>query len=139
MTGVDISAKHIEMAQVSIPRATFIQADRTKLDFAENSFDGIVAFYAFFHLPREEQAARLLQISSWLRPGGMVVATFGVYAVAGDVDEDWLGTTMYWSSYSGETNRQLVEDAGLQILSAMEETTEEMGRPISFMWIVAQK
>ena len=139
ITGVDISAKHIEMARTNLPQATFIQADMTELTFAPDSFDSVVAFYSLFHLPREEQKMLLPQITSWLLPGGFFVATLGIHAMSASIEEDWLGTTMYWSSYDGETNRQLIQEAGLQIVQANEETAEEMGMPITFLWIIAQK
>jgi ubiquinone/menaquinone biosynthesis C-methylase UbiE len=139
VTGVDISEKHIEIARAKLPQATFIQADMTELTFAPDSFDGIVAFYSLFHLPREEQKILLPQITSWLRPGGFFVATLGIHAMSASIEEDWLGATMYWSSYDGATNRHLIQEVGLQIVQANEETAEEMGQPITFLWVIAQK
>jgi hypothetical protein len=56
-----------------------------------------------------------------------------------DYDEDFLGAPMYWSSFDSETNRRLVEEAGLHIISAREETAEEFGERVTFLWVVAQK
>lgn len=139
LTGVDISQKHIEMAQVAVPNATFIHADMTTLDFPAASFDGIVSFYALFHLPREEQAMMLQQIATWLRAGGLFIGTLGFKSNSGDIDDNWLGTTMYWSSYDGATNQRLVEEAGLEIVQANVETAVEFDKPITFLWIIAQK
>lgn len=139
VTGADISERHIALAQENVPEATFIHADMTKLVFPADSFDGIVAFYSLIHLPREEQADMLPRIAEWLCPGGLFVATFGIRSFDGEIDDDWLGTTMYWSSYDSGTNKRLVEEAGLQIIRAQEETAEEFDRPLTFLWIVAQK
>jgi hypothetical protein len=46
---------------------------------------------------------------------------------------------MYWSSFDSETNRRLVEEAGLDVISAREETAEEFGKRVTFLWIVARK
>ena len=46
---------------------------------------------------------------------------------------------MFWSHFDSETNLRLVEEAGLNILSAMERTADEDGVPVTFLWIVAQK
>jgi hypothetical protein len=46
---------------------------------------------------------------------------------------------MYWSHYDSATNKHLVAQAGLEILSAREETAEEDGEPVTFLWIVARK
>lgn len=139
VTGVDISMRHIEMAQENVPNATFIHADMTEIDFPPESLDGIVAFYSLFHLPREEQNQLLQRVSVWLRPGGLFVATLGVHSISGDIDENWLGTTMYWSSHDNETNKHLVQASGLQIISANEETAEEFDKLVTFLWVVVQK
>jgi hypothetical protein len=46
---------------------------------------------------------------------------------------------MYWSIFDSATNKQLIQQAGLQIRSAQEETETEDGVPITFLWVVAQK
>lgn len=35
--------------------------------------------------------------------------------------------------------KRLVEQAGLRILTAQEETAEEHGQPATFLWVVARK
>ena len=139
VTGVDISAGQLALAQQNVPMAKYVLADMTELDFPEDSFDAVAAFYSLIHVPCQELAELLRKIASWLRPGGLVVATMGAHSSEADFDEDWLGTTMYWSSCDSETNQRLVEEAGLSILSAQEETAEEFGAAITFLWVIAQK
>ncbi len=139
VTGVDISAKQADLAKQNVPNAKFIHADMTKLDFPEGRFDAAAAFYAMIHVPRDEQAKLLGKIAEWLRPGGYLVATMGANATEAYFSEDFLGTPMYWSNFDSETNRRLVQEAGLTILSAEEETADEFGEPITFLWVVAQK
>src|SRR5262249_21439621 len=50
VTGVDISARQIQLARRHVPGATFIHQDMTRLDFPPASFDGVAAFYSFTHL-----------------------------------------------------------------------------------------
>jgi ubiquinone/menaquinone biosynthesis C-methylase UbiE len=139
VTGVDISARQLELARQNVPTAQFIQADMTELDLEPDSFDAVAAFYSLIHVPRQEQAAFLQKIASWLRPSGLLVATMGTHATPAGYEEDWLGAPMYWSSFDSQTNRALVEAAGLNIIQAEEETAEEFGQPVTFLWIVAQK
>jgi ubiquinone/menaquinone biosynthesis C-methylase UbiE len=139
VTGVDIAARHIELARQNVPAARFIHADMAALDMAPASFDAVAAFYSIIHLPREEHAGLLRRIAGWLRPGGLLMATMGAGAEPGDIEPDWLGAPMYWSHYDSATNRALLEQAGLHILSAREETAEEDGQPITFLWVIAQK
>ncbi|HEX8995987.1 MAG TPA: class I SAM-dependent methyltransferase [Ktedonobacterales bacterium] len=139
VTGVDISARQLEIARREAPGATYLHADMASLAFPAESFDGVAAFYSLIHVPREEHAALLGRIASWLRPGGLLVATMGARDNPGDVEQDWLGAPMYWSQWDAATNQRLVEEAGLRILSAREETADEDGAPITFLWIVAEK
>lgn len=139
VTGVDISQRHIALARQNVPEAQFIQADITQLDFPPASFDAVTAFYSLIHVPRQEQSKLLRDIASWLRPGGLFVATMGARSVERDFDEDFLGARMFWSSFDSETNKRLVEETGLRIMSAQEETAMEFGAPVTFLWLIAQK
>jgi len=71
--------------------------------------------------------------------GGLLVATMGANSTEAGYEDDWLGAPMYWSHFDSETNRWLVEQSGLQLLSAQEETAEEHGQPATFLWVVARK
>ena len=46
------------------------------------------------------------------------------------------GAPMYWSGFDSGTNKRLVEQAGLSIVSAEEITDDPDDR---FIWIVAEK
>ena len=139
VTGVDISAKQVALAQQNVPMAKFVHADMTKLDFPEGSFDAVAAFYSIIHVPRQEQAELLHKITSWLRTGGLMVVTMGAHSTEEYFSENFLGKPMYWSNFDGETNRGLIKEAGLNIIGAKEETADEFGKPVTFLWVVAQK
>src|SRR6266516_3966581 len=57
VTGVDISEGQLNAARRNVPQATFIHADLGALDFPFASFDGVTAFYAISHVPRDEHGA----------------------------------------------------------------------------------
>jgi ubiquinone/menaquinone biosynthesis C-methylase UbiE len=139
VTGVDISKQQLARAQEKVPTARFVHADMAELDLPPSTFDGVAAFYSLIHVSRREQPELLVRIASWLRPGGLLVATMGALSIAAGYEEDFLGAPMYWSSFDSETNRRLVSQAGLQIVSAREETAEEFGEPVTFLWVIAQK
>ena len=139
VTGVDISERQIELARRNVPEAEFIRADITRLDFPPASFDGVAAFYSLIHVPREELGKLFQNIASWLRPGGLLVATLGTRSVARDFDDDFMGARMFWSSFDSATNRRLLEEAGSRIIRVQEETELEFGAPIKFLWVVAEK
>jgi ubiquinone/menaquinone biosynthesis C-methylase UbiE len=139
VTGVDISHEQLARAWQNVPGASFVLADMTEIRFAPGSFDAVAAFYALIHVPRGEQPGLLHRIARWLSPGGLLAVTMGARATEAEFEPDWLGAPMYWSSYDSDTNRRLVEKAGLCIISAREETAEEFGQPVTFLWIVAEK
>jgi ubiquinone/menaquinone biosynthesis C-methylase UbiE len=74
VTGVDISARQVRLAQQNVPVAKFICTDMTHLEFPPESFDAVTAFYSIIHVPRQEQPKLLRDIAMWLRPGGLLVA-----------------------------------------------------------------
>src|SRR5579883_1851651 len=49
LTGVDLSARQIELIRRRIPGATFIHADMAAVAFPPESFDAVVAFYSIIH------------------------------------------------------------------------------------------
>jgi SAM-dependent methyltransferase len=139
VTGVDISTEQIALAERHVPDATFIRADMTTLDFPAGSFDAVVAFYALTHVPRAEHAHLLGQIAGWLRPGGLLFATMGAHDSPDGVEPDWLGTPMFFSHYDADTNRDLVRQAGLEIVAAEVVPEDEDGETVEFLWVAARK
>ena len=139
VTGVDISARNIALARQRVPEARFERADITRLTLPPASVDAVIAFYTITHVPREEHAPLLRNIATWLRPGGLFVASMGASDDPGTVEDDWLGAPMYFSAFDAESNRLLVREAGLELLSADEITRDEDGQPVTFLWVVAKK
>jgi SAM-dependent methyltransferase len=139
VTGVDISAAQIALAQQHVPEATFLQADMMAVDFPAGSFDAVVALYSVIHLPRIEQGALLSRVAQWLRPHGQLLVNVGVSNDPGFIDPDWLGAPMYWSSYDAQTYLDLIRRAGLSVRSADRVSEDEDGQTAVFFWIRAEK
>ena len=139
VVGVDISGTQISLARQEVPEATFIQADMMAADFPAETFDGISAFFALTHLPREEHLEMLSRIARWLRPGGIFVASLGAGATDDAIEDNWLGVPMFFSHFDAETNKRLVQQAGLEVVH--EEIVEhvEDDTPIRFLWVIAKK
>ena len=138
LTGVDISATQIALARANVPEATFEQSDMTALDLPAASFDAVAAFYSLTHVPRDEVRPLLRRIREWLRPGGVLIASFGVEDDPGGVEANWLGVDMYFSQYSARVSRRLVEEAGLDVESAEILVEPEDRVDARFLWIVAR-
>lgn len=140
VTGVDISGEQIKRARTNVPSADFIQGDFTSLGFEPASFEAVAAFYSFNHVPRDLLATLFASIHSWLVQGGLFLTAFGT----GDTESwvgDWLGTTMFFSSFPPETTRRLLTEAGFEVL------LDEVGTMLepepdgdtTFQWVLCRR
>jgi ubiquinone/menaquinone biosynthesis C-methylase UbiE len=137
-TGVDLSAAQLELARRRLPEASFIQADVTALELEPASFDAVVSLFMLGHIPRSEQEPLLRKIATWLRPGGVLLATLGTADADDVVDEDWLGAPMFFASFDEETNRRLLERTGFELEEARVVPFDEPGHGlVRFMWVLA--
>lgn len=136
VVGVDGSARQIELARSNVPAAEFIQADMTNVGLAPASFEAVAAFYSITHVPRDEHAALLRRIATWIKPGGVLVASLGADQLC-DWRGDWLGAEMFFSHYGADINEQLVRDAGFTIEQA--ELVEQDNDDARFLWTVARR
>ena len=116
VTGVDFSEAQIELAKKNVPKARFICQDLTILDFPENTFDGICSYYAIIHIPREEHQPLLTKFYGILKPGGWALLCLGAEDLADDIDENYLGTRMYWSHYDTDTYLKMLKDCGFSVV-----------------------
>ena len=141
----DLSSKQISMAKQRCLEATFVPGDMTALTFEDGSFDGVVSFYAIFHLPRAEQKGMLAKILSWMKPGGVFVLNLATVDEE-EIHGEMMGNGMFWSSYNVEDSKAIVRDVGFEVLEAevleagdgkLEESDPDCG--VKFMWVVARK
>ena len=139
VVGVDISATQVALARQRVPEASFILADMMDVEFLPESFDGISAFFSLTHLPRDEHAAMLGRIATWLRPDGVFVASLGNTSSDDVTENDWLGAPMFFSHFDAVTNIQLLRLAGLQTFheKVVEHIEDEC--MVRFLWVMARK
>lgn len=139
LVGVDISAEQVRRARERVPGAEFLHMDFTELELPEASFDAVVAFYVLNHVPQDELAPLLGRIARWLRPGGHLLAVFPARDDPGSVSE-WLGVEMYFAGFEPETNRRLVEQAGLAVVEdELEALVEPEHGEGMWQWVLARK
>ena len=131
------SKAQLELARANVPNAKFIEADMASLTFPEASFDAVTAFYSLTHVPRTQVPALLSRIARWLRPGGLLLATFSSADDPGWMGE-WLGQPMFFSGYDAPTNRRLLADAEFEVLIDHDVEIVEPEGPARFLWILAQ-
>ena len=137
VTGVDISPRQVERARAAIPETEFVCADFTELELPAGSFDAVVSFYVFNHVPRELLAPLLASIHGWLVPRGWLLTAFGQSDNPGWTGE-WLGAQTFFAGFPPEVNSRLVREAGFAIERDEVVTFEEPEGPASFQWVLAQ-
>jgi cyclopropane fatty-acyl-phospholipid synthase-like methyltransferase len=140
VTGVDVSARQLELARRYVPAAAFVKADMTTLTFAPRIFDAVVAFNSIIHVSREDQPALLEGIHRWLKPGGLFLANWATSEWEGE-EENWegWGASMWWSHYGEEENLVMLREAGFEISSAKTETSRGTGDDEPWLWVLARK
>ncbi len=137
VTGIDISARQIELARENVPDATFIRGDFSEADFAPASFDGVVALYSIIHLPRERHDDLFSRIARWLAPGGLFLAVLAGEDSPGWRGE-WLGEPMFFSGHDAETSLRLLAAAGFDLLETQVRVTHEPEGDAHFLWMLAR-
>ncbi len=138
MTGIDISGEQIARARANVPAADFIQSDFTALELEPGQFDAVAAFYSFNHVPRDLLVGLIARIHTWLVPSGLLLASFGTSDTESWTGE-WLGTTMFFSSFPPETTRRLLAEAGFEFeLDELVPMQEPEGE-VAFHWVLARR
>lgn len=137
VTGVDISPRQVERARAAIPEASFMVADLTELELPPASYDAVVSFYVFNHVPRDLLAPLLGRIRGWLVPGGWLLSAFGVSDIEGWTG-NWLGAPTFFSSFPAEVNSRLVREAGFTLERDEVVVFEEPEGQAKFQWVLAR-
>ena len=136
--GVDFSKAQVELAKKNVPNAHFFCQDMTELDFPDESLDGICSYYAIIHIPREEHEGLFVNFHRMLRTGGVALLCLGAEDLVDDMDEDFLGTRMYWSHFNSETYLTMLKKCGFKIIWA-KHIADETCEGAKHLFVLAQK
>ena len=85
--GVDLSANFIAEARKLHPQMKFHQGDMLSLDFPNDSWAGVTAFYCLIHIPHSQIVDALKEIKRVLKPGGVLLLTFHIGSEILHVDQ----------------------------------------------------
>jgi ubiquinone/menaquinone biosynthesis C-methylase UbiE len=119
VTGIDISKNMLSLARSISPNSKFYKMDMTRMRFAENNFDGVVALYSIIHVPRKYHERIFKKINRMIKPNGIALLSVGGSNLENFIDNNWMnwGGKLYWSHFDKETNLRLVEKAGFKVIS----------------------
>ncbi|WP_267639565.1 class I SAM-dependent methyltransferase [Haloarchaeobius amylolyticus] len=126
--GLDISAEQVRLAREHAPAAALLQGDMTRLPFAADSFDAVVAYWSLIHVPEADHQAVLDEFAKVLRPGGRALVCEAAEPWNGE-NPDWLdaGVEMQWNMAGAEVTRD-------QLLAAGFEVENVWGAPTALEW-----
>jgi len=136
--GVDFSEAQIKLAKGNVPNAHFFCQDMTQLDFPDDSLDGICSYYAIIHIPREEHQALLENFYRMLRFSGLALLCLGAENLVDDIDENYLGTRMYWSHFDTDTYLKMLKDCGFSVIWA-KHIADESSEGAKHLFALVQK
>jgi SAM-dependent methyltransferase len=140
----DYSEKQISLAKLNAPKAEFIHGDMTRLEFRPEAFNAVLAFYSFFHLPRESHEAMIGKCYNWLKEDGLLLFTYSAHAEEG-IFPVFLGEQSYFSSFGCERILEIVESQGFEIIQQEVRAQGNVDDPTdpdndtSFLWVLARK
>jgi SAM-dependent methyltransferase len=113
VTGLDGSARMVELARRAVPQAAFVHGDMRVAD-PVGLFDAILAWDSVFHIPRSEHAAVFRRFWSWLRPGGRLLVSLGGSGGDGFTSE-MHGETFFYSAFEPSAALRVLSAAGFNV------------------------
>ena len=138
VTGIDLSPRMLELARRNVPQGTYLAMDMTAIDFPAASFDGVVAIYSLFHVPRDRHGDVFGHFRRVLRPGGVVLMTLATRDYTGqdvfDGEKEFLGERLPYSHDTPAMAREKLEAAGFEVVSG--ESVNTGGE--TFDWVIAK-
>jgi len=110
------------------------------LPFRAESFDAIVAFYAFNHVAIDEVVPAFASAFACLRRGGQLMLAGVPTFEAVDRVEEWLDVPMFFAGIEPGLHDRALEQVGFQIeMSEIRFATQEWWGLSEPRWIIATK
>lgn len=126
--GVDLSPEMLGHAKRRLPHLSFEEMDMRRLQFDDETFDGVLAAYSLIHIPDDEIPDVLTELRRVLRPNGNLL----IIGQAGDTDhleDDPLapGACIFVNFFSANRLRNHLERAAFQIDRVDTKSTDDTG------------
>jgi SAM-dependent methyltransferase len=137
VTGIEIAQKHLNTAKKNVPEAHYVLGDFLSYPFSREQYDGIIALYSLFHVPRDRHKELLLKIFNTLKSRGYLLITVGTKDTPYKEKDLFCGAKMAWSFFDADTNIKLITESGFTILKTANE--KDFGSAESHLWVLAQK
>jgi SAM-dependent methyltransferase len=116
VTGIDVSARMVELAKRQVPEGEFIHEDMMQARFDDATFDAVVAYFSLLMLPKRDVALMLDRIRGWLRSDGL----FSLGMVNFDADAapvEFMGIQVRVTGYSPDGMAAAIAESKLDLIS----------------------
>jgi ubiquinone/menaquinone biosynthesis C-methylase UbiE len=115
--GMDISKGCIDNARNQYPDIKYHLSDMTKTSLPDNMFDGIITFYALFHIPKQYQHEAVREFNRLLKPNGKLLLVNHKGSLTKTIDKIWgHGSINLFINFSSEDEiRKLLDDNGFTV------------------------
>ena len=113
VTGVDASARMLEIAGRSVPEAEFLHADMLEAE-PGGEFAAAIAWDSVFHVDRRRHGELFGRIRGWLAEGGWLLLSAGGSGDAGFTSE-MFGQTFHYSGFGPDETLRLLAEAGFEV------------------------
>jgi len=118
--GIDASARFVAAARERYPQLRITHGDLAELPFADDSFDGILAWYSLIHTPPADLPPILRELARVLRPGGSLLLGFFDGPARTPFDHA-VTTAWFWSP---DALRVVLEPEGFTVETVTTRATE---------------
>jgi ubiquinone/menaquinone biosynthesis C-methylase UbiE len=119
--GVDISAEMVAVARRLNPHIEFWEGNMLSLEFDDESWGGIAAFYSIIHIPHAKIVEALRELKRVLKPGGTLLLSFHIGEEIMNILELWgKEVDMYFIFFPVEQMLGYVRAAGFEHLDTVE-------------------
>lgn len=139
VTGVDFSAKMLELAHRYQPKMKTILADIRELELPDKHFEAVTSIYCLFHIEHEKHEEIFRKIYRWLKPGGMVLFTYATREYTGaeifEGYKEFMGENLFYSHTTPEILTAIVRAAGFNVTSLQ---YRKIGGE-TFLWLTIAK
>jgi SAM-dependent methyltransferase len=114
VTGVDTAPSLLALCRQRFPQHEWVEADMRNLKL-DRSFNGIVAWDSFFHLPYDDQRAMFAAFRRHAAPSAALIFTSG--PAHGEAVGDHAGEALYHASLAPEEYCALLSATGFDVVA----------------------
>lgn len=116
--GIDLSENFIKIATENNPKVKFFKMDMRKLEFKDDTFDGIWCMATFFHVSKREAKSTLSGFKRVLKPNGLMHISVKEGVGEKLIKSPEFGEMRFYAFYREKEFEHLLKSCGFTILKS---------------------